>query len=192
MIAAMILQRREIVARLRVAGLKLERVAEQALGLRRRRVAAAHQEHGLAKIGLVIGVARCELGGAAKGLGRLGEPVRLAQGEAEPEPAFVIVRLAPQRLLERADHLIDVAAIGHVRAGSDVRRRDALVGPARDDPVADRADGDHRREDDRDQRRRRGAAGRSGACHKPPIIPSKKPTSSLASLTHSVRLPDAG
>ena len=57
MVAAEVLQRREIVARLRVAGLELERAPEQPLGLGRRRVAAGEEQR-LAEIGGIIGIAR--------------------------------------------------------------------------------------------------------------------------------------
>ena len=93
MVAALVPDRGEIEARLRIARLQLERAPEELLGFRRRRpigAGRADQQH-LGQIGGIIGVARLQLHRPAEGLGGVGEALHRAIGHAEQEPALMIV-----------------------------------------------------------------------------------------------------
>ena len=147
MVAAEVAQRGEIIARLRVARLRLERPAEQLLGLWRRRRATA-QQHGLAQEGDIIGIVRAKLHRAAEGLLGLLILPDLAIGETELVPAVIILGIATHPLAQLADEIVNVVArsIGLARArrhGVGRRRPVRAVG------VHDRDDHRHRREQGR-------------------------------------------
>ena len=176
MIAGGVLEGGEIVARLGIVRIDRERASEEGgRFLRRSAMRTALQQHRLAGLGQIVGVARRKLGGAAEGLLRLLEIADRAEGHAEPLPALVIVRIALQLLAQLSDHVRHVGGrIGGDRirrgfvAGADIAVRRGAAGLVGGD--CDRDDGEQagKAEGDRgqaDPARGSGFVGHSGGDH---------------------------